>query len=224
MFVLLITAACDRSKTTWEYMPDMADTPAVKAYEWDATSPAGRSARAPIKGTIPQGFEPYPFDKPEETAGLANPLPRTAEVLARGKVVYETYCHVCHGSRGLGDGPIVPKFPKPLSLVSAQAREYSDGRIFHVITKGQNLMPSYASQLSPEQRWAAVHYVRVLQRAANPTPEDIKTILGAAIPSPHGGRAVESASSGGRRHRALVNNRAEGASELAGKGEGAKAQ
>lgn len=184
----LTFTACDRSKPTWEYMPDMADTPALKAYEPDATAPTGRSARAPIKGTIPRGFEPYPYETPEAAAaGLQNPLPRTAEVLQRGKTTYETYCHVCHGSKGLGDGPIVPKFPRPLSLVAQQAREYPDGRIFHVITKGQNLMPSYASQLSPEQRWAAVHYVRVLQRAANPTAEDIKTVLGEHIPSPLGG-------------------------------------
>jgi hypothetical protein len=37
-------------------------------------------------------------------------------------------------------------------------------------------MPSYASQIQAEDRWAAILYVRALQRAAHPTPEDLKEV------------------------------------------------
>ena len=52
-------------------------------------------------------------------------------------------------------------------------RNWSDGNIYHVITNGQNVMPSYASQVSREDRWAIIHYIRVLQRSKNATDEDI---------------------------------------------------
>ncbi|MBI4366471.1 MAG: cytochrome c [Deltaproteobacteria bacterium] len=172
-------AACDRHKTAYEYMPDMADAVSVKAYEGDAASPGNRSVRPPVKGTIPRGFTPYPYpESPEAAASLRNPLPRTTAILRQGQKTFQTHCQVCHGGRGLGDGPIVPKFPKPPSLVSEKVGAWTDGRIFHVITRGQNLMPSYAAQVSPEERWAAIHYVRVLQRAAHPTPEDIRRVAG----------------------------------------------
>jgi mono/diheme cytochrome c family protein len=61
----------------------------------------------------------------------------------------------------------------PPSLLSEKVRAWPDSRIFHIITRGQNLMPSYASQILPEDRWAAVHYVRALQRAAHPTAADL---------------------------------------------------
>lgn len=168
--------ACDRTKTTWEYMPDMSNSPAVKAYEPDARSPGNRT---PVAGTVPRGYEPYLFPTDPEAAGthLRNPLPRTAAILAKGQKTFNTHCAVCHGSRGLGDGSIVPKFPKPPSLIAAKVTDWSDGRIFHVITRGQNLMPAYASQIDPEERWAAVHYLRVLQRAGHPQPEDVQRVL-----------------------------------------------
>lgn len=187
-----VFSACDRTTTTWEYMPDMADSPAVKAYEADATSPGNRSARAPMKGTIPRGYVPYAYpDNPEAAAAnLRNPLPRTAAILAKGKKTYETYCFVCHGTKGLGDGPIIPKFPQPPSLLSAKVVGWADGQVFHVMTRGQNLMPSYAAQITPEERWAVIHYVRVLQRAGNPRPEDIKGV--ASRPSPFDGLTMSS--------------------------------
>ena len=55
-------------------------------------------------------------------------------------------------------------------------RGWGDGHIFHVITKGQGVMPSYAQQIQPEDRWAVIHYVRALQRAEHPTEEDIRAL------------------------------------------------
>jgi hypothetical protein len=34
-------------------------------------------------------------------------------------------------------------------------------------------MPSYAADLPENERWAAIHYVRVLQRALNAKDEDL---------------------------------------------------
>ena len=64
----------------------------------------------------------------------------------------------------------------PNSLHTDKARQMTDGAVFHVITEGQNTMPSYAKQISVMDRWAAVRYLRVLQRAKNPTPEDLAAV------------------------------------------------
>jgi mono/diheme cytochrome c family protein len=91
----------------------------------------------------------------------------TLELVRRGKEVYENHCIVCHGPTGAGDGPVVARgFPAPPSLLAPKARAYPDGRIFHVVTVGQNrVMPSYAASLEPRDRWAVVFYVRALQLA-----------------------------------------------------------
>lgn len=162
-------AACGGAgKTAFEFMPNMMDSPAVKAQE--------RPMRLPPEGTVPRGFAPYPFAKEDGALAhdLENPLSRTREVFLQGKARFETFCTVCHGMTGKGDGLIVPKFPRPPSLLSDKVREWPDGRLFHVISRGQNLMPAYATKLSPEDRWAVALYVRALQRAAHPTKGDVE--------------------------------------------------
>ncbi len=169
LLVLGLAACGQHEKPNFTYMPDMAYSPAVKAQEEG-------SMRQPVAGTIPRGFTPYAYrDQPDLAATqLKNPLPRTREVFYRGKTMFETYCLVCHGPGGMGDGTIVPKFPRPPSLQSDKVRQWTDGRIYHVITVGQNLMPSYASQIVESDRWAIIHYIRAIQRAARPTAADLK--------------------------------------------------
>lgn len=171
LFLAFFVAACTSSRPPLDYIgPNMVDGPSVKAQ---------REMRMPPKGTVPADFEPYPFQKDEgERAGkvLRNPLRPTKATLLRGQKLYETFCLVCHGTRGDGAGPIVPKFPQPPPLFSEKVSEWPDGRIFHVITRGQNLMSSYASQVTAEERWTIVHYLRVLQRAAHPTDADLKRL------------------------------------------------
>jgi mono/diheme cytochrome c family protein len=168
VFAIFGLAACTRhSKPNLTYMPDMNYSPAVKAQK--------APMRIPVEGTIPRGYTPYHFTSPEEAGkALKNPLQPTRAVLVRGQVMFNTYCIECHGAAGLGDGPVVPKIPRPPSLQSDKIRTWPDGSIFHLITRGQNVMPSYASQILPEDRWAIVHYIRVLQRSQNPTAEDLK--------------------------------------------------
>lgn len=165
----------DPKKPTWEYMPHMNDSFAVKAQH---LGPFGEGMRTPPKGTLAVN-EPAPYryvNDPEGAAQLKNPIPRTKPMLVRGQNLYNTYCMVCHGTRGEGNGTIVPKFPQPPSLHSDKVRNWSDGRLFHVMTVGQNLMPSYSTQINEEERWAIANYVRVLQRALNPTDADIREI------------------------------------------------
>lgn len=176
--VLLGLVACSGGDTTnLEFMPGMMDQSAVKAYAPATVDGLQRSARRPVPGTVARntGLGSTPLTV-EQAEGMKNPLPATREVFERGQEMYDTYCIVCHGKTGEGDGSVVPYFPKPPSLSTQRSRDYSDGRLFYIMTAGQNLMGSYAAQVAPEDRWAIAHYLRVLQRAANPTEADIEAV------------------------------------------------
>ena len=134
-----------------------------------------RGMRTPVEGTVARGFLPYPYlgvDQPEEY--LSNPLLPTIENLKLGKKKFLTYCSPCHGNFGDGDSRLKGQFPNPPSLHSERIRNFEDGQIYHTITNGRNVMPSYAAQISREERWAIVNYVRALQKAKNPTKDELE--------------------------------------------------
>lgn len=134
----------------------------------------GYGMRVPVEGTIARGFLPYELKGEENpTEFLSNPLLPTKDVIELGEQKYLTYCSPCHGNYGEGDSRLRGQFPNPPTLHSNRAREFSDGKIYHVITVGQNVMPSYSSQVSRSERWAIVNYIRVLQRSRNATQSDI---------------------------------------------------
>lgn len=171
---LLALSGCGKRKEpSFVFMPDMAYQPGYKAQEENPP-------RMPVKGTIPRGFKHVSVPETIEEAGvkLQNPLKRDRATLERGQKYFNVYCIVCHGQYGEGNGTIVPKYPQPPSLQSDKIRTYPDGKIFHIISKGQNLMPSYAEQIDPDTRWAIIHYVRALQKAKNPSPEEMKAAEG----------------------------------------------
>jgi len=130
--------------------------------------------RMPVAGTVARGHMPYTIKTEDEASVLANPLPRTESVLNQGRQGFATYCSACHGILGNGVSTLTAAYgAKPANLVADNVREYPDGRIYHVIVMGKNAMPSYAAELTEDERWAVVHYVRVLQRAMNARDTDI---------------------------------------------------
>lgn len=160
-----------------QYMPSMHHGPTLKPQRGYDFYKDGLGARTPPAGTLARTQKLYPYAKSVPAADVekySNVLPATREVVMKGQHLYMSYCVVCHGPGGTGDGYVVPPFPMPPSLVSEKIQKYADSQIFHIITVGQNVMGSYASQIREQDRWAVIHYVRVLQRAANPTPADFE--------------------------------------------------
>lgn len=124
------------------------------------------SFRLPPANTVPRNVSVYTPETIEEAIAKypQNPLPATNFVLSRGKNRFEIFCMPCHGADGKGNGTVVQRgYPNPPDLTRDVAIAYPDARIFHIISKGQNVMPSYADKLSEVDRWAVVHYIRVLQ-------------------------------------------------------------
>lgn len=131
--------------------------------------------REPVNGTVAKGFIPYEFQGMPDSLvkNLANPLAVSKKVLERGQERFNIYCSPCHGYFGEGDGRLKGQFPKPPTLHSVKVTNWPDGNIYHVITNGQNVMPSYAEQISRDDRWAIIHYIRALQRSKNAKDEDL---------------------------------------------------
>lgn len=126
----------------------------------------GSAVRVPPEGSVPRNFEPYPYEATDfagAAVGLTNPLPRTRAILARGQKEYNTYCAVCHGNTGLGDGPVTPRLSAVPSLMTDKIKGWKDGEIFHIVTMGRARMLPFSAQIPAEDRWAIIHYVRLLQ-------------------------------------------------------------
>jgi mono/diheme cytochrome c family protein len=154
----------------------MSEQAKLKAQKPSPLFKDGIGMRPPVAGTVARGFLPYAFaGKPDEAGKtLANPLLPTQGVLERGKVKFLTFCSPCHGNFGRGDSRLRGQFPNPPTLHSDKVRNWPDGNIYHVISEGQNVMPSYAAQIARNDRWAIVEYIRVLQRAQNAKEADLR--------------------------------------------------
>lgn len=185
-------AGCDDDpgQTNLEYMPDMVGSVAYDSFDPNPNTPDGRTLMKPPAGSIPRGYQPFHFgpgDAEAARAGreLTNPLPDVEPVRARGAVAFARWCSPCHGVEGLGDGLVARKFPRPPSLVAEHARGLPEGRIFHVITHGQGVMPAYGQQVSASDRWKIVRHVRqlgVTAQAGGGTPKG--TASPASAPPP----------------------------------------
>ena len=165
-----------------EYMADldMYRSPSYETYSENPNFADDMTARIPVEGTIPRGYMLYPYPNTNEgyeDAGenLKNPIPWTLEILEEGKDLFMKFCIHCHGPEGKGDGVMIlnEKFPPPpsystgLSSGGGKMSDLPEGKIFHAITFGKNLMGPHASQLNHEERWKIVHYVQTLQRLAD---------------------------------------------------------
>ena len=96
------------------------------------------------------------------------PFEVTMEVLARGQERYEIFCSPCHDRLGTGQGMIVRRgFTPARSFHDPRLRDAPAGHFFEVITQGFGQMPSYANQLSEQDRWAVIAYIRALQCSRN---------------------------------------------------------
>lgn len=184
----------DPARTNIEYFPNMAHSVRYAAFSPNPNFPDGKTLREPVPGTIPRGHPPLHYQAtPQEAvrAGeeLENPFSaNNALALERGGFVFTNFCMVCHGAGGVGNGPVALKgFPAPASLVAEKAMRLKDGQMFYILTYGQGNMPSYASQLSRDDRWKAILYVRSLQRQAPAQvskPASVAATLSGGPPDP----------------------------------------
>lgn len=181
VLVALTGCVSDPLSPGLEYMPDMYRTQAYKAYTVNPNFGDSTSARLPVNGTIPRdgmytNYVPYEYPNTIEGyeaagANLKNPIPATPQVIEEGKYLFNLYCSHCHGEKGDGQGQLVTagKFGGVPSY-QGQLKDLPEGKMYHTLMYGKNMMGSHASQLNRKERWSVVRYVQVLQKGgAMPT-------------------------------------------------------
>jgi hypothetical protein len=145
-----------------------------------------RSARPPVEGAVARGDlheDTYFYTgKIGNEDGDYMPFPVTKEVLDRGRERYNITCTPCHGRVGDGNGFIPSRgFRRPPSFHIERLRKMPIGYFFDVDTNGFGVMPDYASQVAPRDRWCIAAYIRALQLSQNAPSADIPS--GQKVPS-----------------------------------------
>lgn len=157
---------------------DMHDQPKYIPLRSSEFFADGRSARAPVEGTVARGHlrDDEHFYTGKVNGVLAETLPfsATRAVLERGQERYNIYCAPCHSRLGDGNGAIVQRgYRRPESFHAERLRKAPVGHYFDAMTRGFGAMPDFASQISPQDRWAIAAYIRALQLSQNATLEDV---------------------------------------------------
>jgi mono/diheme cytochrome c family protein len=144
----------------------------ARGYSGSAVSASHQGISVPANGSVPY----YYADTEEERERaireiVKNPYPITTAGLEKGKLLYNIYCSTCHGEKGDGAGYLVRddggKYPvQPANFISDEFIASSNGRYYHGIYYGKNLMSGYTDKLSYDERWQVIHYIRSLQAAS----------------------------------------------------------
>ena len=140
----------------------MRDQVATRPFE--APPGAARPLGVP-PGSVPIGGREDSLDLLTDLHEVVNPAARTAASLERGRRIYNTYCVVCHGPQGGGDGTVAGKLGYVPPLVTDMTRQRTDGYIYAVLRQGRGIMPRYGDKIRGADRWHVVNYVRQLQGA-----------------------------------------------------------
>ncbi len=180
----LAIQSCDSNRVPGKiYMPDMTYSRAYETYRpldsarftMDALSKGGNKIY--FNGVRPAGAikrgEVLPYPLPNDSNGykmsytIKNPFTDSlskAEMDESGRL-FNINCGICHGEKGAGNGPLSTggKIGGVANLTLPNYVAMADGTMYHSIEYGKGVMGSYASQLSGEQRWKIIKYIRKLQ-------------------------------------------------------------
>jgi len=189
-FLLVTTAAtvfesCDGKREPGKtYMPDMAYSRAYEAYAPNNLKQENINyVPYPVEGTIRRG-DLFPYPLPNDSNGykmsaeIKDPLPPLDTIqMAEAQRLFNINCAICHGPKLDAQGPLSTggKIPAVANLTLKQYVDMPVGTMFHSVTYGKNNMGSYASQLTREQRWMVIQYVKSKQLEGSAASDSTKS-------------------------------------------------
>jgi mono/diheme cytochrome c family protein len=186
-------------KTSLYIFPDMEWQLKLRPQKPSGFFANGRTSQLPVPGTIARStpiqtlagpVERYE-DSPVNTGRLPgttnyveiNPLPITAALLKRGQQRFTINCSPCHGQ--LADGNGITKKIGAMAVVAnlhdARIVSMTDGELFYVMTNGRNTMGAYGPNVTVEDRWAIVAYLRALQFSQLASIDDVPEALRSSL-------------------------------------------
>lgn len=186
VFALMFLSACSsiQRQPPVEVWDDMKRQGKFKPQLENSVFPDHRDSRVPPDGTIARGHlnedTTYYTGMVGDLYVGKNPVLDQKDVdltalLTKGQAKFNTYCSPCHDKQGSGSGIVSIHVPtwQPANLMEDRVVQFADGEIFNVVSNGRRSMPAYKFQVSVEDRWAIIAYLRVLQRAWHASPGDV---------------------------------------------------
>ena len=115
-----------------------------------------------------QQTEPAPWVVPDDAKKVKNAVPPTPQTLADAQQLFTDNCVLCHGEKGVGDGPGAKAIKvKPANFTDAKVMAAeTDGSLFFKMTNGRGPMPAWKDVLTDKERWELVGYIRKLTKDA----------------------------------------------------------
>lgn len=173
-----------------QLVQDMGSQPKYREQQASEVFADGRADRPKIPGTVARGglqeddFFYRGFRRGGDDGrsgpvtffeGYPEQVKVSPQLLSRGQERFNIYCAPCHGLDGAGNGPVhlraselqESRWVPPTSMHSDTVRGRPNGHLFNTISVGIRNMPGYGSQISVDDRWAIVAYVRALQLSQN---------------------------------------------------------
>jgi mono/diheme cytochrome c family protein len=127
----------------------------------------GMMGGAPGSGSMPRMHFAMMSGVPAPYNSMSNPLPRTRETVERGATIYEKNCASCHGTTGLGDGPVGRSLSPPpanLAFLSQMPMVQWDPFMYWTVSEGGaqcgSAMPAFKKALSKDEIWAVIAYIQ----------------------------------------------------------------
>ncbi|NIT13468.1 MAG: c-type cytochrome [Candidatus Dadabacteria bacterium] len=155
--IIFISASVKVIGFPWNY--DMWKQKSIKPYEMPMSYP---------KGTVRTDGTTDPEDRQKVEAITLNRLDPAKLDVSTGKELYMTNCAVCHGEKADGNGPVIKKGFYPVNLKVQAVKDRTDGYLFAYIRYGGKvMMPSYRENITEEQAWQVVNYIRHIQKQSN---------------------------------------------------------
>ena len=156
----------------------MHDAPRYDALEASVVFQKGISAQPLVLGTVARGqFHDNPLMYEGKVDGQPAPMfpfKIDAAALDRGQERFNVYCAPCHGRTGEGNGMVVQRgYRQAASFHTDRLRDSQPGYFFDVVTNGFGVMPDYKAQITVEDRWKIIAYVRALQLSHHATTADV---------------------------------------------------
>jgi mono/diheme cytochrome c family protein len=143
----------------------------LEPYEASTFFDDGQGSRQLPAGVVPRGVDgrkvvPFTglFEPGSAAIVPAQGPPVTLALIQRGQQRYDVFCSPCHDRVGNGRGMIVLRgYKQPPSFHDARLRGVPAQYFVQVMTEGFGVMPSYAEEVSFQDRWAIAAYIRALQ-------------------------------------------------------------
>lgn len=194
LFFSVVLAGCGAGKNPgYAYMPDMFYSTAYETYAPSAErlQPYGATYTGlPVAGTVSRQDDlNFVYTLKNDSAGyeqsafVKSPLDSMSAAidLKEAERLYLINCAICHGAKLDGNGPLFkggegPYTAAPKNFMDPETMKLADGTMYHSITYGIRAMGSYASQLTPRQRWEVIAYIRSKQKGAAPAASDSTAI------------------------------------------------